>query len=82
MIALLTGNIASCALNGEIVIDVNGVGYKALLPEKESATIKTGDFASLHISTQVREDLVFSNLLLETSLKNLSVFLVSVEKWA
>ncbi|HQZ15045.1 MAG TPA: Holliday junction branch migration protein RuvA [Acidimicrobiia bacterium] len=78
MIALLTGNIASCALNGEIVIDVNGVGYKALLPEKESATIKTGDFASLHISTQVREDSIILFGFLEPTTRDLFEKLVGV----
>ncbi len=56
MIALLSGNIASITLSGELVVDVNGVGYKTYLPEKESTTYKVGDFVSLHISTQVRED--------------------------
>lgn len=58
MIALLTGTVASKSLNGDIVIDVNGVGYKALIPEKESTSISLGDFISLHVTTIVREDAI------------------------
>lgn len=78
MIALLTGNIASISFNGELVIDVNGVGYKAHLPEKESSSLKTGDLISLHISTQVREDSIILFGFLESTTKDLFEKLVSV----
>ncbi len=58
MIALLTGTVALVTLLGEVIIDVNGVGYKVNIPEKETTHIKQGDFLALHISTQVREDAI------------------------
>jgi len=78
MIALLSGNIASCSLSGEVVVDVNGVGYKTFVPEKESASIKIGDFVSLHISTQVREDSIILFGFLESSTRDLFEKLVGV----
>lgn len=56
MIALLTGTIVSVSLNSEVIIEVNGVGYKVLIPEKDAIHQQKGEFSTLHISTHVRED--------------------------
>lgn len=58
MIALLTGSIASITIDGQVVIDVNGVGYKVHIPENEVSNFKTGDFVALHVLTHVREDAI------------------------
>lgn len=78
MIAMLTGNVVSSSLNGELVIDVNGVGYRALIPEKESTSLKVGDYLSLHISTQVREDSITLFGFLEPQTRELFEKLVGV----
>lgn len=56
MIALLTGNIASISLNGEVIIDVNGVGYKVQMPQRETSELHAGNIATIYVHTQVRED--------------------------
>ena len=56
MIALLTGNIANVTLHGEVILDVNGVGYKVQMPEREAAELHVGNNATVFIHTQVRED--------------------------
>ncbi|MFN8015206.1 MAG: Holliday junction branch migration protein RuvA [Acidimicrobiia bacterium] len=78
MIALLTGIAASINLNGDVVIDVNGVGYKASLPEKESATLKNGELITLYISTQVREDSISLYGFLSSSTRDLFEKIISV----
>lgn len=78
MIALLTGTLINISLNGEVVIDVNGVGYKANMPEKETVSFKAGDFVSLHISTHVREDAITLFGFTEPSTRDLFEKLVSV----
>lgn len=78
MIALITGTVISVSLNGEVIIDVNGVGYKANLPEKESLGLKANDYVSLHISTQVREDAITLFGFLDSSTRNLFEKLISV----
>ncbi|HMS24772.1 MAG TPA: Holliday junction branch migration protein RuvA [Acidimicrobiia bacterium] len=78
MIALLTGTVASVTLLGEIIIDVNGVGYKVNIPEKETTHIKKGDFLSLHISTHVREDAIILFGFTEPTTRDLFEKLTSV----
>lgn len=58
MIALLTGLLR--ALDNQIVvIDVNGVGYEAMVTTRTAAAIgPIGATASLHIITHVREDAI------------------------
>jgi len=58
MIALLTGSIVSVSINAEVIIDVNGVGYKVLVPEKDAIHLTKNEFVTLHISTHVREDAI------------------------
>jgi Holliday junction DNA helicase RuvA len=56
MIALLSGNIAKTSLNGEVIVDVNGVGYKVAMPIRDCNGLNVGNSISLFIHTQVRED--------------------------
>lgn len=58
MIALLTGSIVSVSINSEAIIDINGVGYKVLVPEKDAIHLVKDQFTTLHISTHVREDAI------------------------
>jgi Holliday junction DNA helicase RuvA len=58
MIALLNGSIASINAFGDVVIDVQGVGYKVSIPENETMNLKTGDLVVMHISTHVRDDAI------------------------
>ena len=78
MIALLTGTISVITLTGDVVIDVNGVGYKVSMPEKESTSLKVGDYMSLHISTNVREDAINLFGFLEPTTRDLFEKLISV----
>lgn len=78
MIALLTGTLVNVSLHGDVIIDVNGVGYKASIPEKETVNIKSGDFTTLHISTHVREDAITLFGFQDSSTRDLFEKLVSV----
>lgn len=78
MIALLTGTLASVSLHGDVIIDVNGVGYKASIPEKEAMNVKSGDFITLHISTHVRDDAIILFGFQDPSTRDLFEKLVSV----
>lgn len=55
MIASLNGTIDSLNTSFTIV-DVNGVGYKVLLPSTIISKLKTGDKQKFFIHTHVRED--------------------------
>ncbi len=55
MIASLTGTVLSSS-NGQIVIDVQGVGYLVHSTAQTSASISIGDKSSFHTSLVVRED--------------------------
>lgn len=58
MIALLTGLIAHKSPD-HIVLDVNGVGYRVLIPFSTYYELpEEGGTASLHIHTSVREDAI------------------------
>lgn len=58
MIALLTGNIAYKSPD-HIILDVNGVGYRVLIPFSTYYELpEEGGAASLHIHTAVREDAI------------------------
>ena len=58
MIALLTGRIALKAPD-HIILDVNGVGYRVLIPFSTYYELpEEGGSASLHIHTSVREDAI------------------------
>lgn len=55
MIASLTGSVLSCS-NGQIVIDVQGVGYLVHSTSATVAAVSPGDRSSFHTSLVVRED--------------------------
>lgn len=58
MIALLTGRIAHKSPD-HIILDVNGVGYRVLIPFSTYYELpEEGGTASLHIHTSVREDAI------------------------
>lgn len=58
MIALLTGRIAHKSPD-HIILDVNGVGYRVLIPFSTYYDLpEEGGSASLHIHTSVREDAI------------------------
>ncbi len=78
MIALLTGNIASLSITGDVVVDVNGVGYKISIPEKETTHMMVGNFVTFHISTHVREDAITLFGFIESTTRDLFEKLVSV----
>lgn len=58
MIALLSGTLASVSLHGDVVIDVNGVGYKVHVPENDINDMHVGNVMTMHISTHVRDDAI------------------------
>lgn len=55
MIAHLHGNVTLCR-PGEVTVDVNGVGYRVLVPLDVWEQLEEGAMAKLWISTFVRED--------------------------
>lgn len=58
MIALLTGQIAYKSPD-HIILDVNGVGYRVLIPFSTYYELpEEGGMATLHIHTSVREDAI------------------------
>jgi len=58
MIALLTGRVAYKSPD-HIILDVNGVGYRVLIPFSTYYELpEEGGTASLHIHTSVREDAI------------------------
>lgn len=57
MIALLTGNIAHKSPD-HIILDVNGVGYRVMIPFSTYYELPEEGEISLHIHTSVREDAI------------------------
>lgn len=57
MIALLTGNIAHKSPD-HIILDVNGVGYRVMIPFSTYYELPEEGPVSLHIHTSVREDAI------------------------
>lgn len=57
MIALLTGRIAHKSPD-HIILDVNGVGYRVLIPFSTYYELPEDGTVSLHIHTSVREDAI------------------------
>jgi len=57
MIALLTGRIAYKSPD-HVILDVNGVGYRVLIPFSTYYDLPEEGLASLHIHTSVREDAI------------------------
>ena len=57
MIAKLRGNVE--AVNGNLVIvDVNGLGYEVLCPERSITAIKENQSISLYIQTTLKDDAI------------------------
>ncbi len=57
MIGMLTGTCLAKG-EGEIIIDVNGVGYLVQCASKTSADISVGEIVCVHIETHVREQAI------------------------
>ena len=55
MIGRLTGTLAERAIDGSIVLDVNGVGYELFVPLGTLGKLGPG-ITTLHVHTHVRED--------------------------
>ncbi len=55
MIATLRGTIASRA-GAELVIEVSGIGYLVLVPERTAATLALGETLLVHTAMIVRDD--------------------------
>ncbi|MGE0157129.1 MAG: Holliday junction branch migration protein RuvA, partial [Geobacter sp.] len=57
MIALLTGQIAHKSPD-HLIVDVNGVGYRVMIPFSTYYELPEEGTVSLHIHTSVREDAI------------------------
>ena len=55
MIATLRGSVASRA-GAEIILEVGGIGYLVLVPERTAATLTVGESLLLHTAMVVRDD--------------------------
>lgn len=78
MIAMLSGNIAKVTLSGDVILDVNGVGYKVQMPERETVGLQIGHNLQVFIHTQVREDSIILFGFKEASSQELFEKLTSV----
>jgi len=59
MIGWLRGELLSRGSDGEVLLDVNGVGYRVMVPTTVLASVgDPGDTAVLFIHTHVREDAI------------------------
>ena len=59
MIGSLRGQILDRMTTGELLIDVNGVGYRVLVPSRTLVSAgDLGDTVFLHVHTHVREDAI------------------------
>ena len=57
MIAKIKGNVE--AVNGNhVIVDVNGLGYEVLCPERSINAIQKNKFISLYIQTILRDDTI------------------------
>ncbi|MHB8439564.1 MAG: Holliday junction branch migration protein RuvA [Acidimicrobiales bacterium] len=57
MIGWLRGRLAARLAEGEVIVDVGGVGYRLVVPAPTLAVLGTeGDEVTLHVHTHVRED--------------------------
>ncbi len=71
MIATLSGVIAE-KIRGEVVLDVNGVGYGVLMPLDDFTSLKVGSNAKIYIYEHIRE--AVHDLYGFTELENLGLF--------
>jgi holliday junction DNA helicase RuvA len=59
MIGYLNGNLLARTAEGEVIVDVHGVGYRVSVPTSTAATIgPQGTALALHVHTHVREDAI------------------------
>ncbi len=59
MIGSLRGRLVERTMTGQVLVEVGGVGYVALVPSGTLARLgQPGSEAHLHVSTQVREDAI------------------------
>ncbi len=58
MIGSLRGTVAARGPNGEVVVEVGGVGYRVSVPTGTAAVLATGAEVFLHVHTHVREDAI------------------------
>ena len=56
MIGALRGTVAERIPPGEVLVDVNGVGYRVVVATGTFASLTPGDAATLHTHLHVRED--------------------------
>lgn len=77
MIAHLRGTIVKSA-PGEVTIDVQGVGYRAMMPVNDWDSLLDGTDAHLYISTYVREDRLDLYGFLEASTRTLFEELIGI----
>lgn len=56
MIGLLRGTVADRSQRGEVLVDVNGVGYRVSVTTGALASLSIGSAVTLHVHTHVRED--------------------------
>ena len=77
MIGFLNGKI-ELLLNPNVIIDVNGVGYKVLVSEKTYSNLKLGENAKFFIHTHVREDEISLFGFLQAEELRLFEYLISV----
>lgn len=56
MIGLLRGTVVDRATKGEVIVDVNGVGYRVSVTTASLAALPVGTPTTLHVHTHVRED--------------------------
>ena len=57
MIAKIKGNVE--AVNGnQVIVDVNGLGYEVLCPERSINAIEKNKYISLYIQTVLRDDTI------------------------
>jgi Holliday junction DNA helicase RuvA len=58
MIGSLRGVALEVGVDGQVLVEVGGVGYRVLVPTTDLARISPGASLFLHVSTQVREDAI------------------------
>ena len=59
MIGWLKGGLIARTLEGELLVDVGGVGYRVSVPSQLLASVgEQGEAIALHVHTHVREDAI------------------------
>ena len=58
MISWLRGDVRSVAPNGELIIDVGGVGYLVHVPSRTTESLNVGTDVELFVHTNVRDDAI------------------------